>query len=820
MSQLISLASAATADRLLVGGKAVGLGRLIQSGFKVPEGFVIPSEVSAAEVSALLADLLDEDTVYAYRSSAAAEDLATASFAGQYKTVLGVVGAQAGAEAVAVVRDSARDEAASAYRSRTDADEESMAVIVQREIAARVSGVAFSRDPVTGTDAVVLEAVAGAGEELMSGAVTPEAWTIAADAVKQGDPGPEVLSADEANEIARLCREVEDALGGPQDVEWAIDDDGVWLLQARPITALPLEPEARPNPRTSWERSDAFFPEPITPLSYTAWLPTHTRATARAFEILGIPSGGMGHGYYWGRVYDRIIPLVGGEADDRGLPPAPIFKLVTRIHPRFRSRFKTAVRAARDDLPIRFIEEWEAGGRDRIRSRTRQLRTVDLPALSDVELAEHLEAVRAHSFECGLEHFKLAFGGWVLVGQLGELAEQLADWDHDRVIDLVQGHGDASRAEGRALDRICDAVANDPAAKAVVEGCGDLRIDPGEAGDTLRAFLDEFGHRSHMSMTEPTWAEDPRAVLDLVRARLAGSGQDDIDPKTAATHAVDELLSLVADDDATTRLAAAVEKAQLGRPYGDETERDPLEAMGLVHYIAVEAARRFLAAGQIHELEDVAFLEIDELDAALRGRSIDRNAIERRRAEHRWALSNPAPKSMGPPPGPVPEPDLLPAAARPIVGAFMWAAKNLFFTETIEQESDGSLRGRGASAGVCEGSARVVRTHSDFPRIQSGDIVVCPSTMASWSSIFPVIGGLVTEVGGPLSHPGTLAREFGIPAVLAVADATSLIPDGRRIRIDGARGSVTLLQDHSAAEDDRSHPHLGSGGPVPSAGLG
>lgn len=797
MTKSIGLADAADAERALVGGKAKGLGLLIRAGFRVPDGFVIPPDVSAADVIEVLrSQLPNSRAAYAYRSSASAEDLATASFAGQYRTILNVVGAEAGAEAVADVRASAHEATASDYRSRITSEDASMAVVVQREIAARASGVAFSRDPVTGADSVVIEAVTGAGEALMSGEVTPEAWTVSSAPERRGHAGVEVLTSDEVAEIARLCREVETSLGTPQDVEWAIDDGGIWLLQARPITALPIEPKTRPNPRTSWERSDAFFPEPITPLSYTAWLPTHTRATARALEILGIPSGGVGHGYFWGRVYDRIIPLIGGEADDKGLPPAPIFKLVTWIHPGFRSRLKTAAAAARDDLPVRFIEDWEDGGRDRIRSRSRQLRAVDLSALSENALADHLADVRAHSFDCGVEHFKLVFGGWVLVGQLGQLAERLADWDHDRIIDLIQGHGDATRLEGEALTRLCEAVEADPQGAALIEGSDDLRFHPGEAGESLRAFLAEFGHRSFSSLTDPTWAEDPRPVLELVKSRLGGKGRSEADPREAAAQSVDELLSSVADDADRARLAAAVERAQRGRPYGDETERDPLETMGLVHYIAMEAAGRWVAAGHLREPDDVAFLEIDELDAALRGEPIDLDTIDRRRAEHRWALSNPAPRAMGPEAGEVPGPDLLPAATRPIAGAFLWAVRNLFFTEPFEPDEEGSLRGLGASAGVYEGPARVIRGHADFPRIKPGDIVVCPSTMASWSSIFPVIGGLITEVGGPLSHPGTLAREFGLPAVLAVGGATSLIADGTQIRIDGARGTVTYCDAH------------------------
>jgi phosphohistidine swiveling domain-containing protein len=794
MSRAISLRDAAGVDRRVVGGKAAGLGMLIRAGFRVPDGFVIPPDVGETAVEPLLRSALgDEVGRHAYRSSAPAEDGVTASFAGQYETVLDVVGAGAGAEAVTRVRASAYAETAAAYRDRTSSGDAAMAVVVQRQIDPLVSGAAFTRDPVTGADTVVIEAVPGIGEALMSGSVTPESWTVGSVPRLAGDPDGAILTHDDAAEIARLCREIEIAMGGPQDVEWAIDDSGIWILQSRSITALPQEPTARPAPRTRWERSDAFFPEPIAPLAYTAWLPTHTRATAKAFELLGIPAGGVDHGHFWGRVYDRVTLLIGGEADDRGLPPAPIFKLVTKLHPGFRARLKTAAAAALNDLPMHFIESWEQGGRHRIRTRTRELRSVDLSSLSDRELADHLREVREHSYDCGVEHFKLVFGGWILVGQLGMLADELAGWDPDRVIDLIQGHGTATRLEGQALSALCESVASDQEARTMLEGSGDLRSHQGAAGEALRAFLDEYGHRSFGSLTQPTWAEEPQAVLALVRSCLDGDGREAPDVKTAANDAVTELLSRVSDEADRGRLASAVERAQQGRPYGDETERDPLDAMGLIHYLAMEAAMRFVESGRLGEIEDVRFLEIDELEVGLRGMPIDTDAIQRRRAEYRWAMANQAPRNVGPEAGAVPGPGLFPSSTRPIAGAFLWALQNLFYTAAFEPDSDGSLRGLGASAGIAEGTALVVRSHADFVRVQPGDVVICPSTMASWSAIFPVIGGLVTEVGGPLSHPGTLAREFGLPAVLAVTDATTLIEEGSRIRIDGARGTVAIL---------------------------
>ena len=422
MSRLISLGEAA--DPVRVGGKAAGLARLIAAGFRVPDGFVIPPDVDSREMHALLEGVLGAGP-YAFRSSAAAEDLETASFAGQYETVLGVVGADAGTRAVERVRLSARQASVEAYRSRAAAPAGGMAVIVQRQIDAHASGVAFTRNPVTGVGEVVIEAVAGLGEGLMSGAVTPEEWTVSSTPALRSRPAGQVLDPDQAAEIAALSRRVEASLGGPQDVEWVIDGDGIWLLQARPITALPIEPSAHPNPDTAWDRSDAFFPEPVTPLVFTAWQPIHTQVTKQAMELLGLPGNGIAHGYFYGRVYDRVIPLVGGESDARGLPPAPLMKLLLRIHPQFRVRLRAAAAAARDDLPMRFIDEWEERGRVRIRARTRELRSVDLGSLTDDELAEQLQAVRSHAYDCGLEHFKLVFGGWVLLGQLGMAAERL-----------------------------------------------------------------------------------------------------------------------------------------------------------------------------------------------------------------------------------------------------------------------------------------------------------------------------------------------------------------------------------------------------------
>ncbi len=792
MTATISLADAASADLTLVGGKAHGLGRLMAAGFRVPAGFVVTPDTPLGDLAGHLAASLDR-APHAYRSSAIAEDLADASYAGQYETVLGVRGVDDGVAAVLRVRASAEGAAVAEYRDRHHATDRRIAVIVQQQIDARASGVAFSKNPLTGADEVVIEAAAGVGDALMAGEVTPEEWIVTDQAALAHASDESVLTPAEVAEIASLCRQAELKLGGPQDVEWAIDESGVWMLQARPITALPLEPTARPPAKQRWERGDAYFPEPIDTLTYTAWLPTHTEATAQAMIELGLPLDGVAHGHYWGRVYDRIIPLGGGASDAGGLPPAPIFKLVLRLVPMFRRRLRVAREAATTDLPMRHVENWTSGLCDRLRSRTKELRNIDRGALSDLALADHLSAIRDHTRWAALEHFRLTIGSWVLVGQLGMLTERLLGWEPERALELIAGSGDASRAEGSAIATLAAEIAADPAAASLLDRPSALLDHPGPGGVALRAFLDHHGHRSHQSLVLPTWAENPAPVLSLVRARLAHTGAEPPNATETGAAAVSDALASVSDPADRRRLERAITRARTAWPFGDDTERDANECAGLVHYVAGEAARRMATDGRIDHPDDIAHLTIEEVEAALRGASIDRDAVARRRAEHRWALANPSPRVVGPEAGAFPGPELFPQATRDSIGAFMWAAGNLMAAPVVEHVSEGALRGLGASAGVVTGTARIIRTPAEFDRVQPGDIVVCPSTMASWSPIFPVISGLVTEVGGPLSHPATLAREFSLPAVLGVSDATTLIPDGSQVRLDGATGTVDLL---------------------------
>ena len=216
----------------------------------------------------------------------------------------------------------------------------------------------------------------------------------------------------------------------------------------------------------------------------------------------------------------------------------------------------------------------------------------------------------------------------------------------------------------------------------------------------------------------------------------------------------------------------------------------------MVRYIALEAAPRLVRAGVLRRPGEVFFLTTTELAEALRSGSVPITELDRRQGEFRWALANESPAVIGTLHAGVPTADVLPKAARPVAGAGLWSVA-LFEADpgaiaetTIDVE--GGLAGVPASPGTVTGPARVIADPSEFARVQPGDVLVCHHTMAAWSPIFPVVAGLVTEHGGPLSHPGTLAREYGIPAVLSVAEATTSIPDGATVTVDGTRGLVVL----------------------------
>ena len=779
-----------------VGAKAATLSKLRAQGERVPEGMIVLPEADAEVAARLAVDRWGSRPV-AVRSSSLAEDTASASYAGQYRTVLDVQGMDAIAEAIAEVRESADHASQRGYGRVESAD---MAVLLMPMVHAVAAGVAFGANPVTGGEDAIVEAVAGLGESLVSGQVTPQRFTCPPGSTPSEVPGggSAAISIEQASEVVGLVRRLGTLLGGPQDVEWAIADGQVHLLQSRPITALPVEPAIDlPEPRETWIRADENYAHPVRPLEFTVWAPRLESSFTKVFTEIGAPVETMRYRSIGGWVYSRFIPPMDQGKDDQAAPPAWVFGLLLRLIPPMRKRLRRAAAVWHSELAVQAADDWDDSGREDMRRRTRELRAVGRADLDDEALSAHLAAVLEHLQAASDVHFRLpVLATFLPSGHLGVLSERLLGWSPDQTLRLLQGHSSVTDAAD-ALDEVANAIIADPAAtKKLAEDPTSLLHDAGRPGEVLRRHLADYGHRIvGMDFDHKTWAEDPGPVFALIRARLArrmertaARAEPHADAFEAESEARERLKSRPSD---LAEFERALHAARRGVSYGDDTESDVLEALALVRYVGVEAGRRLADRGALTRPDDVWYLTEPELFMALRGEALD-VAIERRRAEYLWAKAHRGPVRYGPEPPAWPSMRWVPKDVRPFLEAMTWAIDKMT-SSPVEPSSDGSLSGTGASPGRVTGKVRVIRDPSEFDRIEPDDVLVCPCTIAAWSVVFPIVSAIVTEVGGPLSHPGILAREFGIPAVLGVGNATTLLRDGQTVIVDGTAGRVEVL---------------------------
>ncbi|MEM8925567.1 MAG: PEP-utilizing enzyme [Actinomycetota bacterium] len=558
---------------------------------------------------------------------------------------------------------------------------------------------------------------------------------------------------------------------------------------------------ADPPSRTDWPGltpgqtfvRDHRVQRPLSPLSFTSWFPIHSRAHRQVFEEFGIPVADFDHRHHLGRVYTRTVPLVDRGADS-GVPPPIVARLLTRIVPSLRRRTANALRW-QGSAPIRtLIEEWEREGRREVHRRTGELRKRSLASLSDTELAAHVDTVQAHLLRVAIDHFRLSLGAVAIpIGRLGLFVERRLGWSAGDVLALTQGHGDASRAQSGALG-------------ALVASLGPERlhqsdIDPSWlTGDAeVAAYIERFGFHAHLELADPTEAEDLERLAQRLRryGRRRADGTPTADQlRTRALQAEERAAEMIPAVD-RAEFQSLVALARVGQPLGDETEGTVLTALSLMRAIGVEVARRWVAAGGLAAPSDVWFLSLDELLAGLRSverRPVVADVIERRRAFEAGAAIRP-PDHIGPPPQPLPRPSSVPARLRSTLGASLWALNATEGRPVAASVERRITRGLAGSPGVATGPARVVLHAGELSKVEPGDILICPTATATWSPALGLASGLVTERGGPLSHAGILAREFGIPAVLSAADATRRIPEGAPIRLDGAAGTVEALRE-------------------------
>lgn len=833
---VLSLQGLRRADVSRVGAKAANLGELAGAGFPVPDGFVLtteafdlfvklnrldetqtPEKVLMAAMPLAVAEALRavsrnlDGRLLAVRSSGLAEDLEGASFAGQYETILGVHGYEALVQAVRQCWASAFSARVAAYKHHQEpATQASMAVLVQQLIPADAAGVAFSANPVNGRrDETVVSAVRGLGERLVSGQASPDEWIVnGRDAIRTSAP-EKAINESQVQAIAEMARQAEAHFGSPQDVEWAIADGKLFMLQARPITAIP-EPAPTPipipvNPPPGfWERDATHFPEPLSPMIRSAVLPAQERALYAMLKALALPMEGVKYQEIGGWLYQRIIPP-GGE--DRTPPPAWLMPILIRVVPQLRRMVKGMVETARVDIPWQNVERWYAEWKPDTIARLNDLKQVALSSLPDRELEQHLSEVLAFVLERVHIHMLVTTADF-LVSEFAIACQELLGWDGRKSLELLSGLSDRTTEPTYRLGELALMAQERPAVRQLFNRLDHdtprrLAAADGDFAAAFERYLEEFGGRTlRWDLNEATVAEQPELVLRLIRDQIANGYNPEAEAaareqKRAAVlaEARQRLAGRPAED--AHRFEQALARAKRAYPIREDHEFYLTNApFALLRYALLEVGQRMTERKQLEHAEDIMFLELAEAQAGFRELSDLRATVTRRKGELAWAKAHPGPASYGKAPPPPPSFDAFPPEARHLMEVVFLHMESILATQYSQQAkpTDGpNLRGLAASAGQYTGPARIIMSESEFDKLQAGDVLVCPTTQPPWSVLFPSVGALVADSGGILSHPAIIAREYGIPAVVATGSATNFLKDGQLVMVDGDSGTIEVV---------------------------
>jgi rifampicin phosphotransferase len=792
------------------GQKAAALAHLIRCGECVPPGFVVTvagcetkdEDVLEKEIEAALNEL---SGAVAVRSSACAEDLEDASFAGQYETFLNVNGPAEVFEAFRSCYTSASADRVSAYTRERGRSlrRQSMAVLVQQMVHADASGVAFSIDPRTGDDRVLVSAVAGIGARLVSGETSADEWMVTngeATALKRTH---DVIPESTVLEIAELVCRVAKERGAPQDVEWAIARGALYVLQARPITALPIRPELDVPAEGSWTKDMAHSPELLTPFGADLYLPLLNYAIQCAAEEFGVLIKGIEYISLGGEVYSRARPLVGREGPN---PPWWILAIACRAVPVLRSRCRAAAQMVRSGKLEDLSKQWESEWKPMLETQIAQHLEIELSELTDRDLLAELDQLVDLLRRGEVIHFQLCIPYAVSISEFVQECECSLGWPAAKALELFSGLSPTSSGPSRDLGQLAGMAASSSIGmQALAEGDLDrLRSVNTELFDGLVRYRNRWGWRAlNYEPGSVTLAERPdmlcRSILDRIEAE-----RKDPDFASLRSSRLREAYSQMRSQQHRRRFDELFEKASRFYPVREDNVRltDNLPS-GLIRRLLLEVGRRLTDCGHLRRAQDAVWLRETELRNALSAVVHPglQARVDRRRAEQKWVSVHPGPAILGVAPSPTPDLRGVPSAARRINEAVLWGLQlELGIAPAIDDEV---VSGISVCGGKCTGTVRVIGGESDFARLHSGDVLVCKVATPAWSALFGIAGAVVTDLGSPLSHTAIVAREHGVPAIVATGNATEKLRDGEIVTVDGTRGRVTL-ESMPVSQPDRS----------------
>ncbi|GEP98484.1 phosphoenolpyruvate synthase [Chitinophaga cymbidii] len=776
------------------------------------ESTPIPADI-AEEIAVYLAKF-DEHDAFAVRSSATAEDLPAASFAGQQDTYLNITGKAAILQHINKCWASLFTDRAVIYRIQNGFDHRQvyLAVIVQQMVFPQASGIMFTADPVTSSRKVLsIDAGFGLGEALVAGLVSADCYKVQDDQIidkmiankklavhplKEGGTETQPVSPDQQKaqtltdlqilQLARIGRQIEAHFGCPQDIEWCLADDVFYMVQSRPVTTLYPIPEAddRENHVYISVGHQQMMTDPIKPLGLS-------------FYLLVTPAPMRQAG---GRLFVDVTNMLASPAGRKTLLDSagksdPLIKdaLMTVME---RTNFIKPAPDDADKVPRSLrsqppVENDPAIAADLIRANQASVETLkqNIRAKSGPELfdfiLEDIKELKRILFDP--QNVAVIMAG---INAASWINEKMEEWlgEMNAADTLSQSVPNNVTSEmGLALLDVADAIRPYPAVIDYLQHVKDdgfrdglEKLDGGpEARSAIDAYLDKYGMRcvGEIDITRTRWSEKPATLIPMILSNIRNfapnaSQQRFEQGRQEALKKEQELL------DRLKQLPDGAQKAGEAKHMIDQIRNfagyREYPKYGIVsrYFVYKQAllkeAAQLVQAGIMHEKEDIYYLSFEELHETVRTRKLDGQIIpQRKEAWKRYEKLTP--------------PRVITSDGEIITGRYK-----------RENLPANAIIGLPVSSGVIEGRARVILDMEDAD-LEEGDILVTTFTDPSWTPLFVSVKGLITEVGGLMTHGAVIAREYGLPAVVGVENATTLIKDGQRIRVHGTEGYVEIL---------------------------
>ncbi len=753
MSYVIDFHDALAVDRKVVGGKAANLAYLTQSGFPALEGLMLTTSaydeflsnidihgekpMESIKTATFPPDLYDMilsaltdanwlNIPLAIRSSATLEDAASASFAGLYDTYLNVKGMEAVCSAIQNCWASNFSQHVLHYQQTKKVKSSAVAILIQPMVKAICSGIAFTANPVTGKqNEIIVHAVSGLGDGLAAGTKEPNEWVVKSGIAKcLSSTSQDVIFERKILELAELAKRIEQQFGSPQDIEWSMDEEQLYILQARPMTIL-TEPHTKEDdiPAGYWEREISHYPLPLTPLHESIFLPIINQSFRSAFELVPLLIETIELRNIGGYIYKRVVPLGGKEGSP---PPDWLMYILVRLIPMLRNQMKKCEQSVDEDRSFKVIQKWTMQDKAQIIQGIEIFKTKNLTYMSFEELQDHVNELIEFLKIGNRTHMELNWGISSILGEFSFVCRDLLGWDASKAFELLNGLSEKSSDPSRALYELTKQVKRRPDLLRILESSSEFKLHEMKSIDEawfhqFEQYLQEYGYRTiSYDFSESTYMEIPDRVLQFILDQI----NKDYNPEGDATELRKQREARLSEARQTLkqrprdleRFTTALHRAELTYPLREEHGFYDLSVpLALIRMAMLEVGSRFVQRGFLIEKEDVFYLERDELQSLFQRTHQPlsyKETIGLRKEKRQWLMVNQEPMSYGTAPA-IPSFKALPKKARFAHETMMWMLDQVFSSE-FKQDEGNQIRGIPASTGIYTGTVRIVYNESHF----------------------------------------------------------------------------------------------------------